>query len=223
LRAHLDWEEGTTLVCALRSGVHLHLGFASFAEYIERMFGYKPRWTEERLRVAEALEELPALREALRDGSANWSAARELTRVATRGNEHEWLEVAKGKTLRQIEALVAGRKPGDGPHERADPSLVRHVLKFDVSADTMATQLWLAYVAGCSDAAVSFWESGKRIPAYGTLSRIVDALTQAGASPRELEGLRRAWLEVRVLRRKAKAIAYRPSPRNSPSGSAING
>jgi len=38
-RARLDWEEGGSLLRALRANVHLHLGFASFAEYIERLFG----------------------------------------------------------------------------------------------------------------------------------------------------------------------------------------
>src|SRR5258706_6505712 len=65
-RARLDWEEGGSLLFALRSGAHLHLGFASFAEYVERLFGYKPRWTAERLRVAEALERLPELEQSLR-------------------------------------------------------------------------------------------------------------------------------------------------------------
>src|SRR6266436_7745081 len=35
-RARLDWEEGRSLLDALRSGAHLHLGFGSFGEYIER-------------------------------------------------------------------------------------------------------------------------------------------------------------------------------------------
>src|SRR6267142_3169887 len=82
-RARLDCEEGRSLLRALRANVHLHLGFASFAEYIERLFGYSPRWTEERIRVAESLETLPDLQKALRDGSVPWSTARELTRVAT--------------------------------------------------------------------------------------------------------------------------------------------
>src|SRR5882724_6156158 len=82
-RAHLDWEEGCWLVRALRSGVHRHLGFGSFAEYVERLFGYGCRWTEERLRVAEGLEGLPELEQALRDGAITWSTARELTRVAS--------------------------------------------------------------------------------------------------------------------------------------------
>src|SRR5262245_14700201 len=86
-RARLDWKEGHYLLRAFRSRAHLHLGFGSFAEYVERLFGYKARWTEERLRVAEALEGLPELSQALRNGSLNWSAARELTRVAASENE----------------------------------------------------------------------------------------------------------------------------------------
>jgi len=54
-RARLDWEEGMWLVRAARCAVHVRLGYASFAEYVERLFGYRPRWTEERVRVAEAL------------------------------------------------------------------------------------------------------------------------------------------------------------------------
>src|SRR5258706_7734629 len=81
-RAKLDWDEGRSLLAALRTGVHLHLGYGTFAEYVERLFGYKPRWTDERLRVAEALETLPAIEQSLRDGAISWSAARELTRVA---------------------------------------------------------------------------------------------------------------------------------------------
>src|SRR6266850_5490985 len=77
-RARLDWEEGRLLLDALRSGAHLHLGFGSFGEYIERLLGYGRRSTDEKLRVAEALENLPELERALRDGKISWSIAREL-------------------------------------------------------------------------------------------------------------------------------------------------
>jgi hypothetical protein len=138
-RARLDWEEGGVLLDARRAAVHLHLGFASFAEYIERLFGYSPRSTDERLRVAEALESLPELKAALRDGAIGWSAARELSRVAAPDTERAWLEVARDRTIRQIEELVAGHKPGDEPHDLRDPSLHKHTLRFEVSAETFAT------------------------------------------------------------------------------------
>jgi hypothetical protein len=40
-RAALDAEEGRWLLCAWRSGAHVHLGYGSFAQYVERLFGYK--------------------------------------------------------------------------------------------------------------------------------------------------------------------------------------
>jgi hypothetical protein len=137
-RARLDWEEGRLLLDALRSNTHLHLGFGSFGEYIERLLGHNRRATEERRRVAEALERSPRLANALRDGRLSWSAVRELTRVATASNEEAWLEVAQGRTLRQIEELVAGHRPGDMPHDHRDSLPGRHVLRFEVSAETYA-------------------------------------------------------------------------------------
>src|SRR4051812_50078655 len=59
-RAAADAEEGRRLLAALRSAAHVHLGYGTFGEYVERLFGYKPRSTQEKLRVAEALEQLPA-------------------------------------------------------------------------------------------------------------------------------------------------------------------
>jgi hypothetical protein len=138
-RAALDWEEGTAILRAYRSGAHRHLGHASFSEYIERLFGYKPRATEEKLRVAQALENLPETNLALRDGELNWSAARELTRVVTPSTELDWLRAARGKTARQVERLVSGRKMGDRPGDPVRPEARRHVLHFDVSAETFAT------------------------------------------------------------------------------------
>src|SRR6185295_17265896 len=78
-RAATDAEEGRWLLRAFRSAAHVHLGFGSFNEYIERLFGYKPRSIQGKLRVAEALEELPLLGRALDGGSLGWSAVRELT------------------------------------------------------------------------------------------------------------------------------------------------
>src|SRR6187399_2798220 len=85
-RAAADAEEGHWLLAALRSAAHVHLGCGSFSEYVERSFGYKPRSTQEKLRGAEALEELPVLSEALEQRTVHWSAVRELTRVAVPEN-----------------------------------------------------------------------------------------------------------------------------------------
>jgi hypothetical protein len=133
-RAELDWDEGAWLLQALRTEAHRHLGFGSFSEYVERLFGDNPRQTEEKLRVAEALEGLPELERALRTGKIHWSAARELSRVATPNTDKEWLTAAHGKTSRQLERMVAGRKPGDRPSDPARTEAKVHVLPSLTSA-----------------------------------------------------------------------------------------
>jgi hypothetical protein len=137
-RAGLDFEEGQWLVRAHRSGVHERLGFGSFSEYVGRLFGYGARLVQEKLRVAEALERLPELAEALKQGRVCWSALRELTRVATPETEAAWLATAKGRTVRELEKLVSGLAPGSQPGDLADPKEVRRVLRFEVTGDVLA-------------------------------------------------------------------------------------
>ena len=154
-RAAADAEEGRWLLRASRASTHEHFGMSSFVEYCERMFGYRPRTTMERLRVAEALESLPALTQALEQGSISWSAVRELTRVAVDATEAEWLALAADKTLRQLEELVAGKRPGDRPSAAPDLKAIRHVLRFEVSAETFALfREALAELRRRSDAAI---------------------------------------------------------------------
>ncbi|MBN1605306.1 MAG: HNH endonuclease [Polyangiaceae bacterium] len=138
MRARLQADEGYWLLRALRTRAHAQLGYGSFAEYIERLFGYDARWTKEKLRVAEALEQLPELGRVLAEGVLSWSAVRELSRVATAETEAGWIEAARGKTLRELERQVSGRRPGDRPGDAARPEAVRHVLRFEVCAETLA-------------------------------------------------------------------------------------
>lgn len=133
-----DVDEARWLLEGRRAQVHVPLGYGSFFEYVERLFGYGPRLTSEKLRVAEALERLSALRDALAAGALAWSAARELTRVAVPDTEAEWLAAATGKTVRDVERMVSGRSPGDGPDDPAKPGAMRHKLRLDLSGDALA-------------------------------------------------------------------------------------
>jgi hypothetical protein len=138
-RAGLDFEEGEKLRAAERARVHERLGYGSFVEYIERLFGYSPRLTLEKLRVAQALDGLPQLAAALREGNVSWSSVRELTRVATRATERDWLEASRGRTVREVEKLVSGQRTGDLPGDAKDWRAERHVLRFEVSGEVLAS------------------------------------------------------------------------------------
>ena len=98
------------------------LGFSTAQEYLEDVFGYSPRTATERLRVAKALGEMPELDEELRNGTLPFSAVRELSRVATPATIALWLERARGRNLRDIEAMVSGHARGDQPDDPKDPS-----------------------------------------------------------------------------------------------------
>jgi hypothetical protein len=137
-RAALDAEEARWLMAAQRAEVHRHLGMGSFREYLERVLGYAPRTAQERIRVAEALVQLPETEAALARGDIQYSTVREISRVAKPETEHAWLCAVAGKTVRDVEQAVAGLKPGDLPGTPPDPALLRSTLRLDVKTSTLA-------------------------------------------------------------------------------------
>ena len=137
-RQRAEADEVAALLEARALGVSDALGFASFHEYAEARLGLTPRLAYERVRVVEALGGLPRLRAALASGAISYSAARELSRVATAANELVWLERAAGCNVREIERLVAGRPPGSDPDDEPDPEQVTTPVRFELSAATRA-------------------------------------------------------------------------------------
>jgi hypothetical protein len=59
--------------------------------------------------------------------------------VAVPETESVWIEHARGCTSRQVEKLVSGHGPGSLPDSPREPELQRHVLRFEVSGETLAT------------------------------------------------------------------------------------
>src|SRR4051794_29051647 len=62
-------------------------------------------------------------------------------------------------------------------------------------------QAWLAASVGCSEAAVSLWETGRRVPDTDTFFRISVVFAEAGASTHELLILRRHWRMAKAERK----------------------
>jgi hypothetical protein len=153
-RAALDLDEARWLVVARRTGMHRHLGFARLEEYVERVMGHGAHAATERLRVAEALVELPATRAAFDAGELHYTAVRELTRVMVPDTEATWLAAARGRTLREIEPMVTGRTKGDLPDTPVAPGDRRHRVRFELSGETFAllreARLAIADASGAS-------------------------------------------------------------------------
>jgi hypothetical protein len=139
-RAALDVEEARLLRYAEELKLWRAFGFGSAIEYMERAMGYAPHTAAERLRVARALGELPLITEALEHGDLAHSAVRELSRVAVPETEAAWLEAARGKNLREIEAMVSGHRPGHLPTDETEPRLHRRTITIEVSPETY--DLW---------------------------------------------------------------------------------
>ncbi len=136
-RAGLDYELGSLLLTAEALGVPASLACTSTVDYAVRYCGFDRREARERLRVARALESLPALAEATKSGELAWSAIRELTRVADESTEEDWLEAARGRTVRDVERMVAQHERGDRPLDPPSAEPPRK-LPYEVSASTWA-------------------------------------------------------------------------------------
>nr|HEX4315951.1 HNH endonuclease [Kofleriaceae bacterium] len=137
-RGSLDAEEARWLREAERVEVWKRFGTVGALDYMERVLGYAPHTAAERLRVARALGELPAIEGALAGGELHQSAVREVSRIATRETEDEWLDAIRGKSLRLVEELVAGKRRGDRPGDPAREDARMHRVTFELSADVYA-------------------------------------------------------------------------------------
>ncbi len=135
-RAALDAEEARLLRYAEEIKLWRAFGYGSLLEYLERAMGYAPRTAAERLRVARAIAELPLMADALEDAELAHSAVRELSRVAVPETEAAWLEAARGKSLREVEAMVTGHKPGDLPSDPTEPRFHRRTITIELSPET---------------------------------------------------------------------------------------
>src|ERR1051325_3977249 len=137
-RAALDVEEARWLREAYRLRIWREVGCGSIHEYLERRLGYTPHTANERLRVALAIERMPAIESALENGELPFSAIREITRVANEETHEAWLEAARGKSVHEIEQLVAEHKQGDNPTDRPQPDLKPRRISFEVLPETYA-------------------------------------------------------------------------------------
>jgi len=112
---------------------HHRLGFARLGDYTRERLSLSAREVQELARVAERLESLPAIAAAFAAGDLSWTQTRLLATAATPDSEHEWLALARDRTVRALEALVA--------HPPADPD-ERHRLRFSLRCPRRVRARW---------------------------------------------------------------------------------
>ena len=86
--------------------IHLALGYATIREYAAREAGLGPRQCSAFLALGRRLGRLPNVSAQLESGRLSWRQAEEISRIATRETETEWIEAAAGLTARQLERRV---------------------------------------------------------------------------------------------------------------------
>ncbi|MFW6040138.1 MAG: DUF222 domain-containing protein [Gemmatimonadota bacterium] len=130
LSAHIEAATGRLLALIRAfdaSGEWHEQGFTNCARWLSWRTGIGPSAARERVRVARALGELPALSAALCAGRVSYSAVRALTRVATPENEAELLEVARHTAAADLERLVgAWRRADRSEAEGREEERARH-------------------------------------------------------------------------------------------------
>jgi hypothetical protein len=115
LSAHLDAATARLLTLIREFDVRggWNTGFRSCAEWLAWRVGLAPGSARERVRVARALEALPAMTAALGRGQLFYAKVRALTRIATPETEARLLAVARAGTAVHVERIVQGWRQVD--------------------------------------------------------------------------------------------------------------
>ncbi|MHC9539129.1 MAG: HNH endonuclease [Vulcanimicrobiota bacterium] len=90
-------------------------GCSNVFQYATRYLSLGEHTIAEILRTGKALAQLPLLSEAFEKGQISSSHIREISRVATKDTEEYWCDKARGKTVREVEKLVAFTPKGGLP------------------------------------------------------------------------------------------------------------
>jgi hypothetical protein len=107
-------------------------GLQSCAHWLNWRCGIGLNAAREKVRVAHALKDLPAISSAFESGQLSFSKVRALTRIADGANEVELLELAFHATAAQVEKLVRAYRYVDGHAGRLaerEQAMARHAAR----------------------------------------------------------------------------------------------
>ena len=103
-----SWDEllGILGSLALRFGIWRTAVFASWTHYCEERLGMGRSTIDQRVSLERRMQELPALREALRNGTLSYEQARQVSRVANGETLAGWVERAGKMTCIALQRAV---------------------------------------------------------------------------------------------------------------------
>ena len=107
-------------------------GLQSCAHWLSWRCGISLNAAREKVHVAHALEDLPAISSAFESGQLSFSKVRALTRIADGANEAELLELAFHGTAVQVEKLVRAYRSVDvhtGRLAEREQAMARHAAR----------------------------------------------------------------------------------------------
>jgi 5-methylcytosine-specific restriction endonuclease McrA len=90
-----------------RRALHRELGYPSLQVYATQALGFTDNRYWQFARLADDLERLPALRQALDDGRLGWTKAQQVARVATARTQEAWIAKAATSGRRELELALA--------------------------------------------------------------------------------------------------------------------
>jgi hypothetical protein len=156
----------------LRHRGHHELGFARLGDYARERLGISARELQSMATVSARLETLPHLGAAFMDGTLGWAQLRLLAAVAKPETEAAWLEVARGRTVRALAAVIRAER-GHGASAADD----------DDEGGTVRFRL------GCSRRLLRLWQHvvdlGRRMAGSDlTLGQAAEAIAAEGLSAR---------------------------------------
>ena len=103
---HADWRFIKLIAEMDRTRGWDERGYCNLGNWLDHRCGLGPCAARERIRIGRALERLPRIDAAFRDGILSYSKVRAITRVATRDNEAMLLAIAGRSSAAQLESLV---------------------------------------------------------------------------------------------------------------------
>ena len=113
----------------MRRGLYHDRGHSSINQYAIQELGFSKSRTDDFIRLARDLENLPAVREAVASGDLGYTKAREIVSVATPETQDAWLKAAKGTRKELIHEVKKAKQaakvdPGQGELLPSRPTVV---------------------------------------------------------------------------------------------------